>query len=108
MEATGAKAVILDGQIVISVEVAALPLILSGSVALGAVGGLWKVTDAEAFAKDVCGALNQDSENGTTRIHLMFDSAFSHAIEYGADGIEEQDEATFEVEAKRLQAEAAS
>lgn len=104
--ATGGEAVVRDGQLLISIDVDALPIILSGSVALGAVGGLWKVTDAAAFAKEVCGSLNAESENGTTRVHTMFDSAFSHAIEYGAEGVEEVDEDAFEVEAARLQAEA--
>jgi len=103
--ATGARAVIRDGQIVISIDVDALPVIVSGSCAsMGTMQGLWKVTDAEAFAKDVCVSLNNEQEDGTTRVHLMFDSAFMHAIEQGAEGIDEVSEDEFEAECGRLHA----
>lgn len=105
-EATGAEAVVRDGQIVISVAVDALPLILSGSIATNAVAGTFKVTDAETFAKEVCSSLNAEKEDGTTRVHMMFDSAFNHAIEQGAEGVEDISEDEFEMEAARL-AEAA-
>ncbi|MGN7099345.1 hypothetical protein [Brevundimonas diminuta] len=108
VEATGARAVIRNGQIVISIDVDALPLILSGSIALNAVAGTFKVTDAPTFAKEVCHALNAEKEDGTTRVHMMFDSAFNHAIDQGAEGVEEISEDEFEAEASRLQAEAAS
>ncbi len=104
--ATGAKAVILNGQIIISVDVDALPIILSGSISLNVVAGTFKVTDALTFAKEVCYALNAEKEDGTTRVHMMFDSAFNHAIDQGAEGVEEISEDEFEAEAARLQAEA--
>ena len=104
--ATGAQAVIRNGQIVISIDVDALPLILSGSIALNAVAGTFKVTDAATFAKEVCHSLNAEKEDGTTRVHMMFDSAFNHAIDQGAEGVEEISEDEFEAEAARLQAEA--
>lgn len=103
---TGAKAVIRNGQVVISIDVDALPLILSGSIALNAVAGTFKVTDAAAFAKEVCLALNNEKEDGTTRVHMMFDSAFNHAIDQGCEGVEEISEDDFEAEANRLQKEA--
>ena len=106
-KSTGAKAKIIDGQIVISIDIDALPLILSGSIAANAVSGMFKVTDAAAFAKEVCSSLNAEREDGTTRVHLMFDSAFNHAIDQGAEGVEEiDDEEEFEAEAQRLQDEA--
>ena len=108
VEATGAKAVIRNDQIVISIDVDALPLILSGSIALNAVAGTFKVTDASTFANEVCHALNAEKEDGTTRVHMMFDSAFDHAIDQGAEGVEEISEDEFEAEAARLQAEAKS
>ncbi len=103
--ATGAEAVLRDGQIVISIEVAALPLIVSGSCAADGLDGLWKVTDAAAFAKDVVQALNAEEDDGTTRVHRMFDGAFSEAIDQGAEGIEEIGEDEFEAESAHLQAE---
>jgi|GEM_PF-3136714 len=100
------EAVIRDGKIVISIDVDSLPVILSGACAATAIDGLFKVTDAAVFAIEVCRALNQEAEDGTTRVHAMFDSAFDHAINQGAEGIEEVDEDQFEEEASRLQAEA--
>lgn len=105
--ATGAEAVIRDGQIVISVDVDALPIVLSGSIALNAVSGTYKVTDAVTFAKEVCMALNAEKEDGTTRVHMMFDGAFNHAIDQGAEGVEEIGEDEFKMEAARLQSAAA-
>lgn len=99
---TGAKALVRDGQIVISIDVDALPLILSGSIATNAVAGTYKVTDAGAFAEEVCRSLNDEREDGTTRVHMMFDGAFNHAIDQGAEGVEEIDEDEFEIEAARL------
>ena len=103
-ENTGAQAVIRDGKIEISIAVDALPLIVSGSCAARNLSGLWKVTDEADFAKEVCHALNAESENGTTRVHLMFDAAFDHVIEQGGEGIDEAGEEEFEAEAERLQA----
>jgi hypothetical protein len=105
-EATGAEAVIRDGQIVISIDVDALPGILSGGIATNSVAGLFKVTDPAEFAKEVCGALNAEKEDGTTRVNMMFDSAFNHAIDQGAEGVDEITEDEFEAEAQRIQSEA--
>lgn len=99
---TGAQAVIRGEQIVISIDVDALPIIVSGSCASNGLSGLWKVDDPAVFAKEVCRSLNDEREDGTTRVHLMFDSAFSHAIEQGGVGIEEVTEAEFEAESARL------
>lgn len=102
--ATGAKAVIEDGKIVISIDIDALPLIVSGSCADRNLSGLWKVDpeDAPTFAKEVCLALNRESENGTTAVHIMFDKAFDHVIDQGGEGISEVSEQEFEDEAGRL------
>lgn len=103
MTSTGAQAVIRDGKIEISIDVAALPIIVSGSCACDGLDGLWKVTDPAVFAEEVCHALNKESENGTTMIHMMFDKGFMEAIEQGAEGIEEVTEDVFEEEAYLLQ-----
>ncbi len=68
--------------------------------------GLFKVTDPAEFAKEVCRALNAEKEDGTTRVHMMFDSALNHAIDQGAEGVEEVTEDEFEAEAQRIQSEA--
>lgn len=86
------SAVIEGDSIVIRVAIEALPTILDG------VGTLWdeegeprfQVTDPAAFAAEIVRSLNDEREDGTTRIHRMFDEALDHAVEYGDDqGIEE-------------------
>lgn len=101
---TGGQATIIDGKIEISIDVAALPMIVNGSCLCDSMEGLWKVTDAETFAKEVCQALNDEHEDGTTRVHMMFDAAFMEAINQGAEGIEEVDEEAFVDETARLMA----
>ncbi len=101
---TGGQAAIIDGKIEISIDVAALPMIVNGSCCCDSMEGLWKVTDAETFAKEVCRALNDEREDGTTRVHMMFDAAFMEAINQGAEGVEEVDEEAFGDETARLMA----
>lgn len=107
-QSTGAQAKIIDGQIVISIDIDALPTIVSGSIAAGdgpMADYLYKVTDPAAFAEEVKTALNDESEIGTTLVHQMFDQAFANAIDQGAEGVEEIDEDEFEEEALLLQDE---
>jgi hypothetical protein len=52
----------------------------------------FKVTDPDAFAKDLVIELNNENEIGTTCIHKMFDAAIEEAINQGAFGIEEYQE----------------
>lgn len=47
-----------------------------------------KVTDPLEWAQAVADALTEEEEDGTTRINRMFDDAFKHASEQGAEGIE--------------------
>jgi len=101
---TGGQATLIDGKIEISIDVAALPMIVNGSCCCDSMEGLWKVTDAETFAKEVCRALNDEREDGTTRVHMMFDAAFMEAINQGAEGVEEVDEEAFGDETARLMA----
>jgi len=106
-EATGAAAIIRNGLIVISVAIDALPLIVSGSIADRNISGGYIVTDAEAFAKDVVAAINDENERGETEVHRMFDRAFDAAVNQGAEGVQECSEEEFEAEAYRLQHAAA-
>jgi len=107
MDSTGAQAVVKDGRIEISIDIDALPIIVSGSYCCcNRLDGFWKVTEPVAFAKEVCYVLNYEREDGTTPIHMMFEKAFTGAIGQGAEGIEEVSEDEFETEAARLQAEA--
>ncbi len=45
------------------------------------------VWDQQRFARDVFAALSEEEEDGTNRVHRMFDEAFKEALEQGADGI---------------------
>lgn len=46
------------------------------------------VTDVEEWAKSILWALNDEREDGTTLVHLMFDEAMEKASESGELGIE--------------------
>lgn len=78
------RAVIEGGDIVIRVAISALPLIAEAPMA----GTDYKVTDAEVFAVDLVRELNREEEDGTTRIHRLFDGAIEEAIDQGAEGVE--------------------
>jgi len=85
------RAVIESGDIVIRVSIAALGTITNG------VGALWnpdgnptvEIVDVEEFAKDLVYELNNEAEDGTTRVHTMFDDAIEAAILDGAQGVED-------------------
>lgn len=85
------RAVIEDGFLVIRVAIDALPMIVEGSWAAGGMDTRYKVTDPVAFVADLAHELNDESEDGTTRIHRMFDKAIENAIGQGAFGIEEHE-----------------
>lgn len=88
----GGRAIMERGRIVIRVDIEALPLIVEGAWAAGGIGTRYKVTNTKEFASDLLNALNEENEDGTTRIHEMFDRAILEAIEQGAFGIEEHEE----------------
>lgn len=46
-----------------------------------------ELVDAEALAKDIALALEQEEEDGDTLVHHMFDKALEYAIEMGSEGI---------------------
>lgn len=86
------RAIIEDGSLVIRVALEALPMVVEGSWAAGYMDTRYKVTDTAAFAADLVRELNDESEDGTTRIHRMFDKAIENAIGQGAEGIEEHEQ----------------
>jgi hypothetical protein len=87
----GGRAVIERGAIVIRVPLATLPMVVEGAWATGNLTPRYKITDADAFARDLVNELNGESEDGTTRVHSMFDKAIDEAINQGAFGIEEHE-----------------
>jgi hypothetical protein len=82
------EAKIEGDEIVIRLYVGNLPVIVSGGWACNALPPL-KVTDSGEFAKELCRALNEENEEGTTSIHKLFDKGVLAAIEQGAFGIDE-------------------
>lgn len=46
-----------------------------------------KVTDRAVWAREVVCELNREAEDGTTLVHIMFDTAFEQAADQGAEGI---------------------
>jgi hypothetical protein len=84
------RAVIEDGSIVVRVAIGALDAILEGAWRCGIFQDRWRATDPAKLAEGVVRELNAESENGTTRIHKLFDAAILEAIDQGVEGIEQQ------------------
>ncbi len=84
-----AKAVIEDGAIVIRVPLANLQTAIDGAYYLNYLDTRWLITNVDEFADDLAVALNSEDEQGTTRIHRLFDKGVTEALEQGAFGIEE-------------------
>lgn len=47
------------------------------------------VVDKVRFAEDVVNELKEESEDGTTPVHLLLDKAMENAVENGTEGISE-------------------
>ena len=92
MSENDGRAVIENGQIIIRLPIDNLPMVIEGAWACGNLDIRYKVTNADEFASDLVRELNAESEDGTTRIHVMFDGAIEEAINQGAFGIEEHEE----------------
>ena len=89
MAQSDGRAVIKDGKIVIEFPIGSLPQVLEGAWASGALSSRWRITDEQAFAKDLVIEMNRESENGTTLVHKMCDAAINELLEGGVEGIEE-------------------
>lgn len=50
---------------------------------------LYRVTNARQFAEEMVAELEREEEDGTTPIHLLFDSAMHAAIDNGCEGVED-------------------
>lgn len=83
------QAVIENGSIVIRVAIDALQSVITGKSSTNNEPVLYKVTNKDEFAADLVRALNDEDEQGTTRVHKMFDTAIEYAIDQGAFGIDE-------------------
>jgi hypothetical protein len=80
---------IVNEEIVICIPIATLPLAMEGACDLKTIDPPCRVTNPSAFAKDFVRALNDESEDGTTPIHRLFDAAMNAALENGATGVED-------------------
>lgn len=49
-----------------------------------------KVTDAAKFAREVVRAVNDEGEDGSTRLTRMLDDAIRHAVEQGCEGVDHE------------------
>lgn len=90
MSGIAGKAEIINGAIVIQVPIENLPSAVEGGCRLGVYVAPFRVDDAAEFASDVVAELNDEDEQGTTRIHKLFDRAFEAAVESGAFGVVHQ------------------
>jgi hypothetical protein len=75
-----------DRDIVITLPV--LTLEFAVPYALDSAEERWKVTDAQAFARDVVRELHNEQEDGTTIVAEMFDEVFRRALEQGGEGVD--------------------
>jgi hypothetical protein len=87
-----AQAMIVGGNIVIQIPIKNLPMIVEGGWLCSVYDTRLKVTDAAVFAKELVRELNAEDEDGTTRIHKMFDAAIDEAANQGAQGIAEHED----------------
>lgn len=87
-----AEAIIESGCIVIRVPIANLQAVMDGGFACLAYAKRYKVLDAPKAASDICAALNDEDEEGTTPIHHLFDAAINDAINNGSEWFDEHEE----------------
>lgn len=86
------EAVIEEENIVIRVPISTLPIAFTywpDAPRDGQGNPLYRVTDAAEWARSIVCRLNDEGEDGTTRIHRMLDDAMNEAFEQGDEGIEE-------------------
>jgi PRTRC genetic system protein C len=61
--------------------------------------GIYRVTNPAVFAEELASTLNKEAEDGSTRLTRMLDDAVTDAIQYGAEGVEENTGSTRRQEA---------
>lgn len=78
---------IVDGRVVISIGVGALMTAVKGSELweeqLEDQRG-WTIENEDGFAQDIVAELEDEQEDGTTEVHLMFDRAIQRAFDQGS------------------------
>ena len=86
------EAFIEGGAIVIRLQLDTFHEVVEGAWASMVIPTRLKITDAAKFAKEVCRELNEEQEDGTTPVHILFDGAIQSAFEQGAEGVEEHED----------------
>lgn len=87
-----AKAVVEDGAIVIRVPLANLQAVMDGGFACNAYAQRYRVLDLAGAAIDICAALNDEDEEGSTPIHRLFDAGINEALNQGSEWFEEHED----------------
>lgn len=87
-----AKAIIEDGDIVIRVPLANLQFVLDGGFACAVYDRRYKITNIDGAAKDICNALNDEDEEGTTPVHKLLDAAINATMNQGSEWFEEHED----------------
>ena len=86
------KVEIIGDELVISIGVDALAFAVQAGQQWpydAEMKNLCPITDAGVFAQEVLRELDRElGEDGTTRIHRMFDEAALKALEWGAQGVD--------------------
>ena len=86
------EAYIKDNKITIEVDINDLQDVVLYSWSAGYLHAPFKIIDKDEFAKEFCHVLNDESEDGTTKIHELFDGALMAAFENNGDATEELSE----------------
>ncbi len=87
-----AKAYIKDNKITIEINIDDLQNVILASWGSGYLHTPFKIIDKNEFAKEFCHVLNDESEDGTTKIHELFDDALMIAFENNGHATEELSE----------------
>lgn len=84
---------LVDDRLVISIGVDTLMIAAQGADAWD--DDRLRITDPAAFADEIVRGLEDEEEDGTTRVHLAIDSAIEWALEQGCEGVayDESDDA---------------
>lgn len=86
------QAVIEGDAIVIRVPLKNLQAVLDGGYACNVYDRRYKITNLPGAAKDICNALDDEDEEGTTSIHRLFDAAINEAMNQGSEWFEEHED----------------
>lgn len=87
-----AKTYIKDNKMTIEVDINDLQNVVLYSWSAGYLSTPFKIIDKEEFAKEFCHVLNDESEDGTTKIHELLDNALMIAFENNDHATEELSE----------------